>query len=151
MLLACNGFIITWILNQIIIYSNEVKLAAGQNNVPLTYLLPFYLINDMINNDVHVSKLTWRQFFSCHNIHVYSISIFYSKGKNPGQKARMFMHKTKYDKLVYIPNNELTLPVDKYVGWKVCALLVWNNISRFDKSTQRFKPAKERTWYLYIE
>ena len=34
-----NGFIITWILQQIIMYSNRVKLVAGQyNDLPLQAL-----------------------------------------------------------------------------------------------------------------
>ena len=38
-----NGFIITWILHQIIMYSNKVKLVAGQNN-------------DLLNSSVPINK-----------------------------------------------------------------------------------------------
>ena len=75
------GFIITWSLHQIIMYSNKVKLKAGENNDPSHPLLfvaspppPIGWTNWPIS-DVQVSNLNWRQFFSCHNIHVYIISI----------------------------------------------------------------------------
>ena len=54
-----NGFIITWILNQIIMYSDKVKLVAGLKNDPLNQPpLPHSFFSDWMNeltkNDAHV-------------------------------------------------------------------------------------------------
>ena len=48
-ILYFNGIVITWILHQISMYSNKVKLVAGYKNdsphsTPLSNTLPFYLI-----------------------------------------------------------------------------------------------------------
>ena len=60
-----NGFIITWILHQIIMYSSKVKLVPSKNNDPPIRFPPTGWTNWPIN---------WRQFIPCHNIHVYSTS-----------------------------------------------------------------------------
>ena len=73
-----NGYTSTWMLHQIFIFSNKVKLAAGLDNdfsrpTSLPYPLSSYWMNEPIN-EFHACFLNWRQFFPCHNIHVYSTS-----------------------------------------------------------------------------
>ena len=46
-----NGYIITWILNQIFKFSNTVILAAGYNNDTL-HPLPNYWMNKLTNKRV---------------------------------------------------------------------------------------------------
>ena len=50
---SVNGFINTWILHQIIMYSNKVKLVAGYNNDPLPSTTfpssPPELMNELTN------------------------------------------------------------------------------------------------------
>ena len=72
-----NRFNLTWILHQITINSNKVKLVAG----PFT-TFSILLLTIRPTNDVQVSNQNWRQFFPCHNIHVYSISFTESKLKS---------------------------------------------------------------------
>ena len=74
-----NGYSITLILQQIFIFSYKVKLEVGKNKWGINPLNPICSpptgwTNWQIN-DVHFSNLNWRQFFPCHNIHVYYISI----------------------------------------------------------------------------
>ena len=65
-------------LHQIFMYSDKVKLAAGQNNdtphpPPLPHHLPSYWINEQTNKEVHISNLNRRQIFPCQYIHVIYI------------------------------------------------------------------------------
>ena len=51
-----NGYIITWILHQNIMFTNNVKLAAGYNNIPpfhlLSYPIPSNFRNELNNKCV---------------------------------------------------------------------------------------------------
>ena len=55
----------------------EVKHVVAKIINPLLYPLPSYWMNDLAN-----SNLSWRQFFPCHTIHEYSISIAAIAGSN---------------------------------------------------------------------
>ena len=75
-----NGFIITWILHQIIKNSSKVKLAADQIKIPnIHFICPIPSFptkwKKWLISDVHASNLNWLQFFLCQNIHLYSVSI----------------------------------------------------------------------------
>ena len=48
------------------------SLQRAKTTISSFYPLPSYWINVF-----HVSKLNWRQFFPCHNVHVYSTSIIW--------------------------------------------------------------------------
>ena len=69
-----NGYIITFILYLIFMFSNKVKLAAGYNNyttphpTTLPHPLPPLLLEGRTDQN-------WRQFFPCHNINVQPTSI----------------------------------------------------------------------------
>ena len=79
-MLECNGYIITWILHQIFLWKGKwimqrAKIPISQIQHPLVYPIPPTGWMNLPINEFHVSNLNWRQFFSCHNIHVYSTSI----------------------------------------------------------------------------
>ena len=59
-----NGFIITWILLQIIMFSNKVNICSGlkktiPHHIPLPYPLSFIWINDQPMNARVNSNLNW--------------------------------------------------------------------------------------------
>ena len=84
-----NGYIITWMLHQIIMIS-DVKLKAG-SSIPFTssHHLPYYWTTNWQINYVHVSNLNWRKFLPCHNIHVlfYPLEYYWH-----GQLVKDFSH-----------------------------------------------------------
>ena len=67
-----NGYIFTWILHQIFIYSNKVKLVSGPLLLPLPHPLSSYWMNELTIDEFYARRLNWWQFVPCHNIHVYS-------------------------------------------------------------------------------
>ena len=73
-----NGCIITWIIHQILKFSNKLKIAAGLKPYPLPSIYPSPLTGWMnwLIREFYVSNLNWLKNFPCHNIHVYSISIY---------------------------------------------------------------------------
>ena len=46
---AINGFISTWMLHQILMFSTKVKIAAGQNNDTPYLPTPLYRMNELTN------------------------------------------------------------------------------------------------------
>ena len=71
-------------LTPIFMFSNNVNCVAGQNNnltnpPPLPHPLPSYWMNDPTKKWQGNSKLNWRQYFLCHNIHVFYTSICASR------------------------------------------------------------------------
>ena len=63
-----RGFIITWILHQIFMFSNKKKLVLDKLLSPHSTLFS-HPLNWSINKFL-VSKLNW-QFFPCHKIHEF--------------------------------------------------------------------------------
>ena len=101
-------------------HPNKVKLVAGLNNYPQsTPFCPFPSPPTWWTNwpirDVHISKLYWRQFPPCHNIHVYSITIvsMSSPCLSLKIKSMMILYEIRdprdmrmVDKLMYIFNDD---------------------------------------------
>ena len=76
-----EAFIITWMLHQILMYSEKVMLAVGLNNDTsieprFPYILPSYeRWTNLPINEVHISQQNGRYIFPCQYIHVYLVCI----------------------------------------------------------------------------